>query len=55
MDSPIIIYWLIHPYQLLESQPVGTLATEPKRRVHVLQHIIHLGIVNTAPENIVDE
>lgn len=49
MHSPIIVYWLIHSYQLLESQPVWTLAAEPKRRIHVLQHVIHLRIVNTAP------
>ena len=30
--------------------PVGTLAAEAEWRVHVLQHVVHLRVVNTAPE-----
>ena len=30
--------------------PVGTLAAEAEGRVHVLQHVVHLGVVNSPPE-----
>ena len=34
------------PYEFLESQPVRTLAAEPEGRVHVLQHVVHLRVVD---------
>lgn len=50
MDCSVIVYWLVHPDQFLEGQAVRTLASKAKRRINVLQHVIHLRVVNTAPE-----
>ena len=50
MDCPVIIYWLVHPDQLLESQAVRTLASKSERGINILQHVVHLRVVNTAPE-----
>ena len=50
MDCSVIVYWLVHPDQFLEGKAVRTLASKAKRRINVLQHVIHLRVVNTAPE-----
>ena len=34
------------PDELLVGEPVGALAAEPERRVHVLQHVVHLRVVD---------
>ena len=47
MNRPIFIYWLIHPDQLFEGQSVRALGAEAQGGIHVLQHIIHLRVVNT--------
>ena len=50
VDCPVIIYWLVHPDQLFESQAVRTLASKSERGINILQHVVHLRVVNTAPE-----
>ena len=50
VDCSVIVYWLVHPDQFLEGQAVRTLASKAKRRINVLQHVIHLRVVNTASE-----
>ena len=37
------------PDEFLVRQPVGALAAEAQGRVHVLQHVVHLRIVDPAP------
>jgi hypothetical protein len=49
VHSPILINGLVHPDELLEGQPVRALAPAPQGRVHVLQHVVHLGVIDSAP------
>ena len=50
VDCSVIVYWLVHPDQFLEGQAVRTLASKAERRINVLQHVIHLRVVNTPSE-----
>ena len=50
VDCSVIVYWLVHPDQFFEGQAVRTLASKAKRRINVLEHVIHLRVINTAPE-----
>ena len=50
VNCPVLVYRLIHPDEFLESQSVWTLAAEPERRIHILQHVVHLGVVNPPSE-----
>ena len=49
MDRAVVVNGLVHADQLLEGESVGTLAAEPEGRVHVLQHVVHLRVVDAAP------
>ncbi len=49
VDHALVVDRLVHPDQLLESQTVGTLRAEAQRRIHVLQHVVHLSVVDPAP------
>ena len=51
VNCPVLVYRLIHPDEFLESQSVWTLAAEPERRIHILQHVVHLGVVNPPSES----
>ena len=51
MNCSVLVYRLIHPDEFLESQSVRTLAAEPERGVHVLQHVVHLGVVDPPSED----
>ena len=50
VNCPVIVYWLVHSDQFLEGQAIRTFTPKAKRRINVLQHVIHLGVVNTAPK-----
>jgi hypothetical protein len=45
----LVVDGLVHADELLEGQAVGALGAEAQRGVHVLQHVIHLGVVDAAP------
>ena len=49
MDGAVLVNGLVHPDELLEGQPVRALAPEAQGRVHVLQHVVHLRVVDPAP------
>ncbi len=51
VDLALLVERHVHPDQLLVRQPVGTLRPEPQGRVHVLQHVVHLGVMNSSAEN----
>ena len=46
VDLPLGVHRHVHPDQLLVRQPVRALAAEAEGRVHVLQHVVHLGVVD---------
>ena len=50
VDHALVVNRLVHPDQLLEGQPVRTLGPEAQGRVHVLQHVVHLRVVDPTPE-----
>ena len=50
VDHPLVVDGLVHADELLEGEAVGALGAEAKRRVHVLQHVVHLRVVDPAPE-----
>ena len=45
----IIILLQIVPNKFFESQSIRTLAAKAERGVHVLQHVVHLGVVDPTP------
>ena len=49
MHRAVLVDGLVHADELLEGQPVGTLAAEAEGRVHVLQHVVHLRVVDPPP------
>ena len=49
VDGAVLVNGLVHPDELLEGQPVRALAPEAQGRVHVLQHVVHLRVVDPAP------
>ena len=49
VDRAVVINGLVHADQLLEGESVRALAAEPEGRVHVLQHVVHLRVVDAAP------
>lgn len=44
----VTVHRHIHPDELLVGEPVRTLVTKPQRWVHILQHVVHLRIVDLA-------
>ena len=48
MHGAVFIYRLVHPDEFLEGQSVGALGAKAERRVHVLEHVVHLGVVDAA-------
>ena len=46
VDLPLGVHRHVHPDQLLVRQPVRALTAEAEGRVHVLQHVVHLGVVD---------
>lgn len=38
----------IHPDELLVREPIRALVAKPQRRVHILQHVVHLRVVDLA-------
>ena len=48
MHFSLVIQRHIHANELLVGQPVGALGPEAQRRVHVLQHVVHLRVENPA-------
>ena len=51
MNHALVVNRLIHPDQLFERQPIRTFGTESQRRIHILEHVVHLCVVNPAPDN----
>ena len=49
VDHALVVDGLVHADELLEGEAVGALGAEPQRRVHVLQHVVHLRVVDPAP------
>ena len=49
VDHSLVVDRLVHSDQFFESEPVRTLGPEAQRRIHVLQHVVNLGVVNAAP------
>ena len=49
VDHALVVDRLIHSDQLLESESVRALGPEAQRRIHVLQHVVHLRVVDPAP------
>ena len=48
VDLALVVQRHVHPDQLLVGQPVRTLGPEPQRWIHVLQHVVHLRVVDTS-------
>lgn len=46
VDLPVHVDGHVHSYQFLVGQPIRTLVAEAQRRIHVLQHVVHLGVVD---------
>ena len=46
----LVVDRLVHADELLEGEAVGALGAESQRRVHVFQHVVHLGVINSPPE-----
>lgn len=44
----ITVHRHIHPDELFVREPIRTFVAKPQRRVHVLQHVVHLRVVNFA-------
>lgn len=44
----VTVHRHIHPDELLVREPVRALVAKPQRRVHVLQHVVHLRVVDLA-------
>lgn len=38
----------VHPDELLIGKPVWTFVTKPQRWIHVLEHVVHLGVMDLA-------
>lgn len=38
----------VHPDKLLVGKPVRTFVSKPQRRIHVLQHVVHLRVMDLA-------
>ena len=49
VDHSLVVDGLVHADELLEGEAVGAFGAEAQRRVHVLQHVVHLGVVDSAP------
>ena len=49
VDHALVVDGLVHADELLEGEAVGALGAEAQRRVHVLQHVVHLRVVDPAP------
>ena len=48
----LVVDRLVHADELLEGEAVGTLGAEPQRRVHVFQHVVHLSVIDSPPEEV---
>ena len=46
VDHSLVVDGLVHADELLEGEAVGAFGAEAQRRVHVLQHVVHLGVVD---------
>ncbi len=49
MYRPVFVDGLVHADELLKGEPVRALAAEAEGWVHVLQHVVHLRVVDPAP------
>lgn len=45
---PFVIHRHVHPDELLVGEPIRALITKPQRRVHVLEHFVHLPVMDLA-------
>lgn len=48
VDFPVRVRRHVHPDELLVGEPIRALVTKPQRRVHVLEHVVHLGVMDLA-------
>ena len=48
VNLSLVVQRHVHPDQLLVGQAIRALGSEPHRRIHVLEHVVHLRIVDPA-------
>lgn len=48
VDLAVTVHRHVHPDELLESEAIRALVAKPQRRVHVLQHVVHLRVMDLA-------
>lgn len=44
----VAVHRHIHPDELLVREPIRALVAKPQRWIHILQHVVHLRVVNLA-------
>jgi len=44
----VTVHWHIHPDELFVRKPIRALVAKPQRRIHILQHVVHLRVVDFA-------
>ena len=49
VDLALVVQRHVHPNQLLVGQAIRAFGSEAQRGIHILEHVIHFGIVDPSP------